>query len=290
MEPALSVRHAVAGALLGALGILVCTGTSLAGLGSAGASNPDGAQILAAAVKLPGNTSDSLLLIDPTEYAQAVYTLDTTTRLPVLDALRYYGWDLLLRSYPCSEYLPSGLDNAAYREQGVKWIERPEQNCSRGIKRFLELFLRAHHSLTNAEGEPKTPEDVQQEQLRGSAGHTALQTLVTGSATEFVLLDTALKRICWYTMESDRILFLSARRYDYDLTLAAAWPHSFTPKGCEKHSHDHADMANPNSDFWPVQYVRHLIEAKGEIPPGTTPAGAGGAGGPRPPNRVEPNE
>ncbi|MBI4230744.1 MAG: hypothetical protein HY608_07900 [Planctomycetes bacterium] len=279
MTEAISIRHLTVGALLGALAVLLCSGTSLAGLGSAGASNPDGPQILTAGVKSPGSVTDSLLLVDPTEYALVTYTLDPTNRLPVLNALRYYGWDLLLRSYPSAAYLPEGADNATYREPEVKWVARAGQNSSHGIRKHLELFLRAHHRLTQAEGNPKTPEDVQGEQLRGSAGHTALQTLVTGSIAEFVLLDTALKRICWYAVESDRILFLSARRYDYDLTLATAWPHSFSERGLAIHSRDRGDMANPNSDFWPVQYVHKMIDSKGETVPGTTPAGPGGGGG-----------
>lgn len=293
-------KHWFAGAACAAFGALVMTDSSHAGVGSAGGANPEGGEILTAALAITGQSADSLLVVDPVQYTIAVYDVDNTNKRMMLKMLRYYAWDLLLQSYPSQGYDPGRRIDPKYHEKPSAWRAAVAENSSYAIRNELRLFLQWMALKQGMDrDEADTPEDVLNEFLKGGQGKTALQVVATSStpggstSDEFVLVDTSLKQICWYSVTSSAIQLLSARNYTYDMQLARVWT-NMDPRAQQRFNPDKTDFSNTQNQFWPVGRVRYLVDNAGKeeedtpVGPGGTPPppqapvpGGGGGGGGR---------
>ncbi|MBI4230745.1 MAG: hypothetical protein HY608_07905 [Planctomycetes bacterium] len=276
-------RSLAAGAVLGGVAGLLLAGGSPAGAGTPGAQNPDGGEILTASLSSVGG-GDLLLVVDPVQYSIAIYDTNNQNRLMLLRALRYYGWDLLLESFPSSGHEPRGGDkNKPYGEMAIPWSwgGASAHNSSWGIAQMIQGKDKpGRMSLPQFRERHEQPALPEEPPRGGGAGRTILQTLngVGGAGSDaFAIVDTSdgVRRACWYTLGgASAIQLLAVRDFQWDVKMPQAW-------SGRKINRAHLDypggIGAGRAEFWPVQRVRYFVESAvdsaeepegGETPPG----------------------
>ncbi len=271
-------RSLAAGVLAGGLAGLLLAGGSPARAGTPGAANPDGGEILTASLSIGGG--DFLLVVDPVQYSIAIYDTNNQNHLMLLRALRYYGWDLLLESFPSTGYEPRrGDKNKPYGEMAIPWSwgGAATHNSSWGIAQLIQgedapgrqslpQFRKRHEQL-------EIPKEPPQD---GGAGRTILQTLdgLGGAVSDtFAIIDSSdgVHRVCWYALAStSAIQLLAVRDFQWDVKMAQAWSEH---RRNINHLDYPAGMWSGRAEFLPVQRVHYLVEPPEDDEGGVTPPG-----------------